>query len=192
MKESDKSFSGYAFGQLRKALRGESPERIRKWESVLGGLETGSLQVGSRTPLDGVPSWVTLEVAHGGFATGRLLAEAPLSPQELEWLDGPAKDVPGKTQREKLNCFFLSDLGLERLSTALNGSRFYIETPEEGALPVVAWLMENGHTHSALRILETIRPWFPRPPFLSDPLSPSTAAELFGQKKYGGPGPPEV
>lgn len=47
------------------------------WRSVLDGTGTGALAIGSRTPVAGTPAWVTLEVTHGGFATGRALAEVP-------------------------------------------------------------------------------------------------------------------
>ena len=46
----------------------------------------GSLRVGSRTPVADAPPWVTLEVVHGGFATGRFAAGGPLQPHEAEKL----------------------------------------------------------------------------------------------------------
>ena len=63
--------------------------KIARWRSVIAGMAEGSLSVGSRTPVSGTPAWVTLEVAHGGFATGRLLAEAPLDAQERQLLAVP-------------------------------------------------------------------------------------------------------
>ena len=44
---------------------------------ALDGMASGGLAVGSRTPVADAPAWVTLEVVHGGFATGRFLAEQP-------------------------------------------------------------------------------------------------------------------
>ena len=79
----------YAVGQLQRAFDSlaaaqdaaglaAAESKIARWRSVLAGMEAGDLSVGSRTPVSGTPAWVTLEVAHGGFATGRLLAEQPL------------------------------------------------------------------------------------------------------------------
>ena len=76
----------YAIGQLQRAFDSlaaaqdatglaRAETKIARWRSVIAGMADGSLSVGSRTPVSGTPAWVTLEVAHGGFATGRLLAE---------------------------------------------------------------------------------------------------------------------
>src|SRR6478752_6398986 len=89
---------GYALGRLAKALRTsethadpatrERAERkVASWVAVYEGLLSGALQVGSRTPLAGTPAWATLEVAHGGFATGGLLTGGPLQPHERALLD---------------------------------------------------------------------------------------------------------
>ena len=83
----------YAYGQLVKSLttasahadpsvRARAAARLAQWEGVLTGMADGSLTVGARTPVRGVPAWATLEVAHGGFATGALRAEGPLLPLE--------------------------------------------------------------------------------------------------------------
>jgi hypothetical protein len=63
--------------------------------------------VGSRTPVSGTPAWVTLEVAHGGFASGQLVAETPLRADELALLGGPARELPGATDRERINLWYL-------------------------------------------------------------------------------------
>ena len=72
-------------------------------------MASGTLLVGSRTPVENTPAWVTLEVLHGGFASGRYLAEQPLDDDELVLLSGPAASVAGSTPRESLNLWFLSD-----------------------------------------------------------------------------------
>jgi hypothetical protein len=77
---------GYALGQLWRALssRGESAERrASDWRSVLAGMLDGSLEIGSRTPVRNTPAWVTLGVAHGGFATGGFAAAGDLQPHEV-------------------------------------------------------------------------------------------------------------
>jgi hypothetical protein len=71
----------------------------------------GSLRVGSRAPLDDVPPWVTLEVATGGFATGRLMANGPLLEHE-RCLASEHGLAVGEDDRVSLNRYFLSDDGL--------------------------------------------------------------------------------
>src|SRR5689334_20550420 len=89
---------GYAQFQIARALvtsaehddpaaRERALQKIAKWQAVLGGLLSGDLEVGSRTPLAGVPGWATLEVVTGGFATGELLAGGPLREHERLLLD---------------------------------------------------------------------------------------------------------
>src|SRR4051794_23465887 len=110
--------AGYATGQLRRAMDqlaaaqdaaglAAAEARIARWRSVIAGMEAGALRAGSRTPVAGTPAWVTPEVAHSGFATGRLLAEQPLDAAELEVLAGLPPEVPGRSDRKRLNLWFL-------------------------------------------------------------------------------------
>ncbi len=82
--------SGYALGRLRRAMgtalshsdpevRRRAEQKALAWEAVLSGMASGTVEVGSRTPVAGTPAWVTLEVVQGGFATGRYIAEGPFS-----------------------------------------------------------------------------------------------------------------
>ena len=91
---------GYALFQIAKALttseqsedadtRRRAQEKISRWTTVLNGILGGTLDVGSRTPLEGVPGWATLEVLAGGFATGQMLASGPLLDHERELLQSP-------------------------------------------------------------------------------------------------------
>ncbi|MFD5421791.1 hypothetical protein ACFWJT_27630 [Streptomyces sp. NPDC127069] len=57
---------------------------MQKWRAVLAGMADGSLTVGSRTPVAGLPAWVTPEVVRGGFATGTPSAGGPLTPYEAD------------------------------------------------------------------------------------------------------------
>jgi len=126
--------SRYAIGQLQRALDSlaaaqdatsvaRAETKIVRWRSVIAGMAEGSVSVGSRTPVSGTPAWVTLEVAHGGFATGRLLAEAPLDAQDQLLLAGLPEDVPGLSGRERLNSWFLGDAGQRDLLRVLAGGR---------------------------------------------------------------------
>ncbi|WP_116200184.1 hypothetical protein [Amycolatopsis circi] len=156
---------GYAYGQLQRAVRtamsakdSATRQRARakasRWQDVLTGMAAGSLRIGSRVPVAGTPAWVTLEVAHGGFATGRFLAEVPLSPAEAAL----CADGPGTTDRERLNLWYLTDAGLATLRAMLATESYRIEVPEDAALLVVAWLLDHGHAEAALDLVAELRP----------------------------------
>ena len=87
----------YAINQLAKALLGTgegSLKKMKQWQDVLAGMLGGNLDIGSRTPIKNVPSWVTPEVIFGGFATGKYAAGGELLPFEkaryAEWGAEPA------------------------------------------------------------------------------------------------------
>lgn len=165
--------AGYARGQLLRAIdslaaaadprdRARLEAKISRWRSVLAGMADGTLTAGSRTPVSGTPPWVTLDVAHGGFASGRYLAEAPLQAGERAILDGLDDDQPGSTQRERVNLWYLTDAGQERLRRMLDSGRYRVEVPEDAALPVVAWLLDHGDYEAALDLVSELRPWMAR------------------------------
>lgn len=168
-------------GQLQRALetavRADDPEVRRRageraliWEQVLAGIGSGSLQVGSRTPVENTPGWVTLEVAHGGFATGRYLAEGPIEDWEQALLDAlPSGFGSDLSPRHRLNTWYLTDEGLAELQLLLIAQTYEIDVPEAGALPVVAWLAGNGYDGQALdlvaelySLIDRLR-FYPRP-----------------------------
>src|SRR5262245_57459848 len=162
---------GYAFGQLMKALSatgGRAAERVRKWQQVVAGLVDGTLHPGSRTPVAQTPAWVTLEVAHGGFATGSFAAGGPLQPHEQEKLASIARPA-NAAERTALNLHFLDDAGRAELATMLRDARFRVRVPEEGALLVAAWLFEHGEAARAASLIETITPFFDRLRFYPAP-----------------------
>ncbi|ALG08154.1 hypothetical protein [Kibdelosporangium phytohabitans] len=156
---------GYATGQLARALARlvESGDqgalrKIRQWEAVLAGMTSGNLTVGSRTPVAGTPAWVTLEVAHGGFATGEYLAEVPLTDDETAKLLRLPDDVPGETDRERLNLWYLGDAGQAELLAALRTGHYRVDVPEDAALAVVALLLDRGFAEQALDLVAELRP----------------------------------
>ncbi len=173
--------SSYPTGQLRRALeaaaRHEDPElrqraerRALAWEEVITGIASGTLAIGSRTPVEDTPTWVTLEVAHGGFATGRYLAEGPLEQWEEELVASlPADFNSALGARHRLNSWCLTDEGLAQLQERLSARTYAIDVPEEGALLVVAWLMRNGFDGVALDLVAELYPlidrlrFYPRP-----------------------------
>ncbi|MYW97860.1 hypothetical protein G3I59_46455 [Amycolatopsis rubida] len=156
---------GYAYGQLERAVRTAMSAKDRatrrraaakagRWQDVLTGMATSSLRIGSRTPVADTPAWVTLEVVHGGFATGRFLAEVALSPAEAAL----CAEGPGTTERERLNLWYLTDAGLAALRAMLATESYRIEVPEDAALPTVAWLLDHGHAEAALDLIAELRP----------------------------------
>ena len=162
----------YAFDRLRRAIetatthpdpetRRRAEQKALAWEAVLSGMATGTLNVGSRTPVANTPAWVTLEVAHGGFATGRYLAEGPIADDERAWL-ARVPPARGTTDRMRINTWFLGDEGLERLGSLLRTGHYSIDVPEHGALLVVAWLVEHGHDALALDLVAELYPLLDR------------------------------
>lgn len=156
----------YTYGQLARALetwrshadpkvRAAAEARTRKWLAVIEGMADGSLAIGSRTPVSGVPAWATLEVVTGGFATGRLLAERDDA--------GPA------------NLHALGE-GRQELLDRLAQGAYRIDVPEQGAIPVIVWLVANGHADAGFDLLESLRPWLHRLAFTPDPAPPSSAS----------------
>lgn len=158
---------GYVLAQLEKALvtaaghedaaaRERAAKKAQRFRQVMAGMLDGSIAVGSRTPVAGAPAWATLEVAHGGFATGGLLAGGALQPHEIELLrEAPA---PAGKERATLNLHFLGDEGRARLLDMLASGRYRVNVPEEGALLVVAWLLANGQGERAQAVLDEILP----------------------------------
>jgi hypothetical protein len=160
-------------GQLLRAIdslaASEDPQaraglaaKVSRWRLVLDGMADGTLTVGSRTPVAGTPAWVTLDVAHGGFASGRYLAEAPLQPAEQALLGEPGDSPPASTDRERVNLWYLTDAGQEQLRQALRSGRYRVKVPEDAALPVVAWLLDHGAYEAALDLVSELRPWMAR------------------------------
>ena len=178
---------GYAVGQLARALttasthgdpsvRDRARERVDAWTRVFSGMLLGSLSVGSRTPVEGVPPWATLHVVAGGFASGNLLAGGGLRPHELAIADRLRLPRDG-TERAAINAYYVSEPGLDELRSMLDSGACRIDVPEEGALLTVAWLLDRGHDDDARDVLDVIGPWFARRA-RSDPVSAITASAL--------------
>ena len=155
----------YVLGQLARRLttRDSHPDpataerarqRAEQWQRLLSGMETGQLEVGSRTPVREVPAWVTLEVLTGGFASGAMLAAGPLQPHEEKLMQELQL-----SDRAQLNGHFLSPTGLTWLRDMLASGCYQLELPEEGAWLVLAWLEQNGHLEQAQQLLEALLPF---------------------------------
>lgn len=181
---------GHATFQLSKALiaqehdsdpeaRARADERVVRWQQVIAHMAQHTAQYGSRTPFADTPSWVTLEVATGGFATGRLLAGGEPGEYEREL----AASIPGVragAERLDLNAWHLTENGIEALQRRLAAGDYRIDVPEEAALPTVAWLLGQQRTEDAWALVETIAPFFDRLRFFPPPAQslPISAAEV--------------
>jgi len=165
-----KANPGYAMGQLARAyatrdshadegVRERAGKKADTWFKILQDMLSGALNIGSRTPVLNTPAWATLEVAHGGFATGNLAAGGVLLPHETQIL-GRIASPPSASPRASINSYYISDDGLLELQSMLESGHYRVGVPEEGALLTVAWLLRNDQADAALGILDHIAPYF--------------------------------
>jgi len=163
---------GYVLAQLSRAItnstehpdplvRQRAVERTKRWEQVFRAMLSGSIDFGARAPVLDVPEWVTLEVLHGGFASGNLLAGGPLQPHEISLLER-LNLSPDDKGRAALNIYYLSDAGQRDLCQLLESGCYRINVPQEGARLVVAWLISHGMEEQAQVLLESLTPFFDR------------------------------
>lgn len=157
--------NAYALAQWSQALvtavtaeddvtRAHARHRSAAWQRVVTGLRSGSVRLGSRTPVRGLPAWVTPEVVRGGFATGQPAAAGPLSVFEREL--AAQAGLPEERGAVFEHC--LTESGLRRLWAVLDGGRFDVDLPEAAAVLVVAWLVRAGDVRSALAVVDALRP----------------------------------
>ncbi|MFE7539197.1 hypothetical protein [Streptomyces platensis] len=135
--------------------RHRAEDRARRWRAVLDGLADGSLTVGSRTPVAGLPAWVTPEVVRGGFATGEASAGGPLQPYEK----AAARRAGVQADRRALFAHALTEAGLADLYALLDTGRYEVSVPEEAALLTVAWLVRSGQLAEAVALVEVLGPF---------------------------------
>ena len=94
---------------------------------------------------------------------------APLQAHEQELL-ATLPDVEAGEERRALNAYFLTDAGLAQLCERLRTGCYDVAAPEEGALLVVAWLVDNGFAEAARGLLDELAPYFSRLRFYPPPL----------------------
>lgn len=171
---------GYALGQLARALttaqqhpdaetRERAAQKAKSWKDVFLGMLSGALRIGGRKPVEGVPTWATLKVLQGGFATGELLAGGPLQPHEHALLARIGFKGAAGSERAALNAWYVSDPGLAEMTELVRSGRYRINVPEEAALPVIAWLAEHGRQDEARAVLDAIGPFFTKLRFYPAP-----------------------
>ena len=115
--------------------------QLTAWWSALHG----GLAIGSRRPTS-YPEWVTLEVAEGGFATGQALAAT-------RYVSG------GEQAADPTSAAFMAAGGLDTLTEMLASGRYRIQQPENAALPVVAWLLQQGRADEAKALFAELGPY---------------------------------
>jgi len=161
--------AGYPQGQLASAFitaathedaatRSRAEERVRRWLQVLRSMASGAVRIGSRTPVAGLPAWVTPEVVRGGFATGTAAAGGPLRPHE----SAVSARVGGAAERAAVFAYYLTDAGQTELCARLDGGGYRLELPEQAALLAVAWLLRADDRARALELLDEIGPYAER------------------------------
>ncbi|MFJ2419216.1 hypothetical protein [Streptomyces brevispora] len=168
----------YPQGQLAKAFvtalthedagtRRRAEVRGQRWREVLAAMAAGRLSVGSRTPVVGLPPWVTPEVVRGGFVTGTASADGPLQTYETE----AARSFGVPAERRALFACCLTEPGLAWLWARLDSGSYEIGVPEEAALLTMAWLVRHGETHAALDLVAELEPFADQLRFLPRPAS---------------------
>ena len=183
------SDEGWVEAQLTKAAQAStSPdlglaqrgaERLRQWVQVVDGMTSGRLRIGSRTPVRGLPPWVTPVVVRGGFATGTAAAGAPLADDELQL----AASLGLTATRQELFQHHLSEAGLRRLWALLEERDYSVTLPEEGALLTVAWLVRAGDVEGAAALVRELSGLASRLRFLPRPRTgPAPVAGLVARQ----------
>jgi hypothetical protein len=161
--------NGYALGQLAQAFltatTHENPEtrrradrRVQRWAQAMQEMADGRVAVGSRTPVSGLPAWVTLEVLRGGFATGSASAETLIEADEVAL----ASRVGVPAVRRLLFGYFMTDTGLQELYALLDSGSYRVDIPEDAALLTMAWLLRAGDREAALDVLDAVSPFADR------------------------------
>ncbi|MFD3541118.1 hypothetical protein ACFWUQ_16710 [Streptomyces sp. NPDC058662] len=147
------------------ATRERAESRAGRWRAVLSGIAAGSLTVGSRTPVAGLPAWVTPDVVTGGFATGAASAGGPLLPYE----EDAARSAGVPATRADLFAHSLTADGLARLWALLDSGRYEVRVPEEAALATAAWLVRAGDFDAAAELVAVLEPFADRLRFTPRP-----------------------
>ncbi len=114
------------------------------------------------------PAWATLEVAHGGFATGPPLAGGELLEHERELLTRLGEPADPRA-RSALNGWYLGEDGQAELRARLRDGAYHIAVPEEAALLVVTWLRAHGDDDGARLLLEQLGPYLGQLRFYPQP-----------------------
>lgn len=136
------------------AIREAALERMERWRQVIDGMADGTLRIGSRRPLVGLPAWVTPRVVRGGFATGKAAAAIP--PAEDERLR--AQQLGIEATRQAIFESWLTPEGLAELEVLLETGAYNVGFPEHAVLLSVAALLRHGANDSVRALLDEVSP----------------------------------
>jgi hypothetical protein len=129
--------------------------------------EKTTLDVSTRTPVAGLPAWVTPEVVSGGFDTGAAVAGGPLTADEAETV--ARKGLAAS--RAALFADALTEPGLAQLQELLDNRCYRVDVPEEAALLTVAWLARQEGAGDLVReLLAVLEPFADRLRFTPVPV----------------------
>lgn len=160
--------------------------RLKRWCDAVSGMASGEIVVGSRNPIrsgreGALPAFLAPEVLEGGFTSGRLVAGGPLLHFEqilsdetvldplteayVRGTDAMAADADSEQEsnevrRIRLNMSWLSQYGIESLQSLLKSRKYRVESAEESALLVIAWLVSRGKEEEATDLVFTLLPYF--------------------------------
>ena len=136
------------------AVREAALKRMERWRQVIDGVADGTLRIGSRRPLVGLPAWVTPRVVRGGFATGKAAAAIP-----------PAVDERLRAQRLGIEATrraifesWLTPEGLAELEVLLETGAYNVGFPEHAVLLSIAALLRHGANDSVRALLDEVAP----------------------------------
>lgn len=176
--EKAKISPAYPISQLLKAVFGKSDsaqKKVEQWSQVISGILSGKIEVGARAPVSETPGWVTLEVVHGGFSTGAHAAGGDLRPHEVDKAKAMRLpfDMTDRSSiplvRTALNLHFSNLDETNDLAQQLKSGCYRVQIPEEGALLIVAWLVEHGERERAEQLIEILAPFFDKLRFYAVP-----------------------
>lgn len=154
--------------------RRRAEERMRRWQQVIDGMANGTLAIGSRTPVDRYPAWVTLDVIHGGFATGGAAASGDLLQHEHEL----AQRVSVPARRDALFAYYLTEPGMAELNAMLDTGHYAVDVPEEAVLLTLAWLLRVGDYAGVVTLLDQVEPYASELRFTPRPTPARTVTDL--------------
>jgi hypothetical protein len=141
------------------ATRIRAQIKVQNWQKVIENSISGQIDIGSNAPKLGAPKWISLEVIHGGFATGEMSAGGYFRSHEYDYAATLNKGYR-EPDRKAINAYFISTPGMQKLHDMAATGCYEITQPEEGALLMIAWLSQNGYAHLARSVLDEIIPFF--------------------------------
>ncbi|UYM18620.1 hypothetical protein [Endozoicomonas euniceicola] len=162
-------------------------KKFKSMLSALTGIFDGSLAVGSREPVKGMPFWVTPVVLKGGIASREYAAGGELTDYERSLLEELSIDVTDNTpeavekNRKLLNSMWLTNESyIATLNRMLETGHYRIQYPEQGMHLLIRNLISMGEKEKADDLISLITPFFDKIRFFPEPAeSPVNMGDSF-------------